>query len=194
VAEEDRNAFLTRLYESYYDRLVLMCERMAGFQPELMPLAEECVQDVFHTALKKYAELADHPDVEGWLFRCGINHMNNALKTYYGRQKRHACSADEEGAAELFDPYDSFRAFEEEADLAETLDRIYAVLIEGEKEIFDRYFLDGYDLKAVARQLGKSESAAKSVIYRLRRRLRKTLVKNMLILLALSVSFSRLNT
>lgn len=193
MSELERNVLMTQLYEEYYDRLSLFCHRMIGFRPELIPIAEECVQDVFHTALKKYMELIDHPDVEGWLFRCSINHMNNALKTYYGRKKKHAYSADDSDVAELFDPHDSFRALEEKQDLADTLDRIYKLLIEGEKDIFDQYFLEGHDLEQVAKRVGKSESSVKSTIYRLRKRLKKSFLKNLIIFLLIGASFHFLN-
>lgn len=184
MPESGRNELITQLYEEYYDRLFLFCLRMGGFSAEVNSLAEECVQNVFHTALKRYSDLLGHPDIEGWLFRCAINQMNNALKTYYGRKKRHAYSTDDDSnTIELSDPCDSFREFEERQDLADTIDRIYKLLIEGEKDVFDRYFLEGYDLERISKQIGKSESSVKSTIYRIRKRLKKTLYKNIIFLL-----------
>lgn len=118
----ERNKFISTLYEDYFDRLNLFCQRVTGYRPELFPFVEECVQDVFHTAIKKYNRLADHPDVEGWLFRSCINHMNNMLKTYYGRKKRHAYSMDGDSVAELYDPNDSFRLLEEDEAYREVLE------------------------------------------------------------------------
>ena len=193
MTEMERNKFISVLYEDYFDRLNLFCQRMTNYQPELFTFVEECVQDVFHTAIKKYNRLADHPDVEGWLFRSCINHMNNTLKTYYGRKKRHAYSMDGDSVAELYDPNDSFRLLEEDEAYREALERIYALLLDCEKEIFDQYFLQGHDLNHISKQTGKSPSSVKSTIYRIRKRLKKSLYKDLIILLLMGASFFRMN-
>lgn len=193
MSETERNIFISRLYENYFDRLNLFCLRMTGYRPELFSFAEECVQDVFHTAIKKYKELANHPDVEGWLFRCCINRMNNLLKTYYGRQKWHAYSMDGDRVAELYDPNDSFRLLEENEAYREALERIYNLLLDNEKEIFEQYFLQGYDLAHISEYTSKSPSSIKSTIYRIRKRLKNTLYKNLSIFLLTGASFLRMN-
>lgn len=193
MSEMDRNKFISMLYKDYFDRLNLFCQRMIGYRPELLTFTEECVQDVFHTAIKKYIKLADHPDVEGWLFRCCINHMNNVLKTYYGRKERHAYSMDGDNVAELYDPNDSFRLLEEDEAYREVLERIYSLLLDNEKEIFDQYFLQGHDLDHVSKRTGKSPSSVKSTIYRIRKRLKKSLYKDLIVLLLIGASFLRLN-
>ena len=147
---------------------------MAGFQPELLPLAEECVQEVFHFALKQYKKLQDHPDVKGWLFRCCTNRMNNMLRKHFVRKRRHAYSTDEETTPELSDPYDSFQQFEENQAYCKCVDRIYELLLENEREIFDDHFIQGYSIDEVAARVGKSKSSVKSTIYRVRQRLRKS--------------------
>lgn len=189
----ERNKLISMLYEDYFDRLNLFCQRMTGYRPELFSFVEECVQDVFHTAIKKYIKLADHPDVEGWLFRSCINHMNNVLKTYYGRKKRHAYSMDGDSVAELYDPNDSFRVLEDDEAYREVLERINALLLDNEKEIFDQYFLQGYDLDHISHHTGKSPSSVKSTIYRIRKRLKKSLYKDLIILLLIGASFLRMN-
>lgn len=193
MAEMERNKFISMLYEDYFDRLKLFCQRMTNYRPELFPFIEECVQDVFHTAIKKYNKIADHPDVEGWLFRSCINRMNNVLKTYHGRKMRHAYSMDGNSAEELFDPRDSFRILEENEAYRELLDRIYALLLDNEKEIFDQYFLQGHDLDHISMHTGKTPSAVKSIIYRIRKRLRSSFFKNMIILLLISASIFHMN-
>lgn len=193
MSEMERNKFITMLYNDYFDRLVLFCHRVTGYRPELMPFAEECVQDVFHTAIKKYTKLVNHPDIEGWFFRSCINRMNNVLKTYYGRKKRHAYSIDADNVKELFDPNDSFQCFEEEQAYREVLERIYTLLLDSEKEIFDQYFLEKRNIDQISKRLGKSSGSIKSIIYRMRKRLRKTLFRDLAILLLVRVSFLFMN-
>ena len=115
--------------------------------------------------------------------------MNNVLKTYYGRKKRHAYSMDGDNVADLFDPKDSFHLFEEKQEYREILNRIYSLLLDGEKEIFDQYFLENNDLEQVSKQVGKSVSSIKSTIYRIRRRIKKTIPKDLIILFLIGTSF-----
>ncbi len=193
MSEMERNKFVTLLYEYYFDRLILFCQRMANYRPELMPFVEECVQDVFHTAIKKYTKLVNHPDIEGWLFRSCINRMNNVLKTYYGRKKRHAYSIDADNVKDLFDPNNSFQCLEEEQAYWEVLERIYTLLLDSEKEIFDQYFLENRNIDQISKRLGKSTGSIKSIIYRMRKRLKKTLFRELIILLLVSASFLWIN-
>ena len=172
MSDIERNALIEELYEQYYDKLVLHCMTMVGYRPELLPMAEECVQEVFYLALKRHQRLHDHPDVEGWLFRCCNNRMHNMLFTYFLRSKKHAYSSDEETSPELADPYDSFLGFEENQAFYGCIDRIHSLLLENENEIFDSYFLQGYTIDEIAVHYGKSKSSIKSTIYRIRKRLK----------------------
>lgn len=192
MPELDRNETISQLYEEYYDRLFLACYRVCGFRSELLSAVEECVQNVFHTALKKYPDLIGHPDIEGWLFRCAANKMNNVLKTYNTRNKLHAYSTDEVETMELSDPHDSFRELEEQEALASTLYRIYELLMEKEIDIFNQYFLEGNALEQIAKNIGKTESSVKNTIYRIRKRLKKSFFQNTIYLL-LGATFELLN-
>lgn len=189
MTERGRNAIIEKLYDQYYDKLVLHCSAMAGFQNELLPLAEECVQEVFHFALKHYNKLQDHPDVKGWLFRCSTNRMNNMLRKHFVRKRRHSYSADEETSPELSDPYDSFRQFEENQAFYECVDRIHELLLENEQGIFDDHFIQGYSIDEVAARVGKSKSSVKSTIYRIRQRLRKSFLTLLIIFILNGASF-----
>ena len=134
---------------------------MVGYRSEFLYMAEECVQEVFYFALERYQRLLDHPDVEGWLFRCCNNRMHNMMFTYLRRGKKYAYSSDEKASPELADPYDSFLGFEENQAFYGCIDRIHSLLLENEKEIFDRYFLQGYTIDEISAHYGKSRSSIK---------------------------------
>lgn len=172
--ELDRNALIEKLYEQYFDKLVLYCMTMTGYRSELRNMTEECVQEVFYFALERYRKLQNHPDVEGWLFRCCDNRMRNMLFKYHKRSQKHAYSSDMETSPELIDPHDSFLYFEEEKTFYGCIDRMYELLLDSEKQIFDTYFLQGYGINEVAELTGKSIGSVKSVIYRIRKRLKNT--------------------
>ena len=172
--ELDRNTLIEKLYEQYFDKLVLHCMTMVGYRPELRYMAEECVQEVFCLALKRYQKLQNHPDAEGWLFRCCDNRMKNMLFKYNKRNQKHAYSSDAETSPELADPHDSLFGFEEAQEFYGCVDRMHDLLLDSEKQIFDAYFLQGYGIDEVADRAGKSVSSVKSVIYRIRKRLKNT--------------------
>lgn len=183
MTEQDRNTLVAQLFDRYYDRLVLYYKRRLWFIPELHDMAEECVQDVFHTALKRYAKLLDHPDIKGCYFRTCENNIRNIYKKYIGRSRRHAYSADDETSPELHDPHDTFRIVEEQSNYERLIDRVHAELLENEKKIFDDYFLHGYDIEEVARLSEKSVSSVKSSLFRMRKRLAKKFFTKTFILL-----------
>ena len=172
MSDIERNAFIEELYERYFDKLVLHCTTTIGFRPELNHMAEECVQEVFCLALERHQRLLNHPDVEGWLFRCCNNRMKNMLFTYTKRNRKHAYSSDEKTQPELTDPHDSFLIFEENEAFHGSIDRIHGLLLENETPIFDAYFLENYSIDDIAVHFGKSKSSVKSIIYRIRKRLK----------------------
>lgn len=193
AAEHERDAMIEELYNKYYDKMVLHCAAMVRFYPALLPVVEECVQEVFILALKKHRELASHPDIEGWLFRCCMNRMDSKRTTYLRRSNRHAYSVDEESVPELFDPRDSFREFEENRQFYRLIDRIHALLLENETRIFDEYFLQGYDIDEVAAHVGKSKRSVKSTIYRIRERLKKSFFLILMVFCVYGASFWNVN-
>lgn len=171
--EHDKMTFISELFDRYYDPLVLYCKRKLRLYPELYDLAEECVQDVFCIALEKYNELLTHPDVKGWLFRTCENKIRNICKKHIGRSRFHAFSTDNETSPELYDPHDSFRLAEEQENYDRLVEKIYSVLLESEKDIFDDYFLRGYNTRKVAKRNNKSLNSVKSCLFRVRKRLNR---------------------
>lgn len=190
MVDTERDKFLEQLYERYFDRLVRFCRWYLKAYPDLYDMAEECVQDVFYLATKEYQHLLDHPDIEGWLFRCSKNRMSNMLTTYFSHLKKTAYSLDELNAPELYDPNDSFRAFDENEAYCHLVDRLYEVALSDEKTVVRDYMLHGYSMKEVAERTQKSESAVKSLLFRFRKRFKK---KYFLFFLFLGATFWFLN-
>lgn len=100
---------------------------------------------------------------------------------------------DIDRVTELYDPNDSFRQLEEDEAYQEILSRICMLLRNNEKEIFNLYFLQGQNLDHISKYTGKSFSSIKSTIYRIRKRLKDSLFRDLIILLLIDASFLHMN-
>lgn len=189
MTEKKRYELIETLYEQHYDELVLSCRGWIGYHSELMPFVEECVQDTFKIALARYQTLITHPDSMGWLLCTCYNRLRNIKHTYYGRATKHAFSADEEMSPELMDPHDSLVAFEEDEVYHDLVGRVYELLLDSEKEVFNKYFLENASLVDVSNRVGKTESAVKSMVYRMRRRLEKNMAPILILLISFALLF-----
>ena len=65
--------FFHELYERYYLHLRNYCIVLFHYDPQLIPLADDCVQEVFAAALKHPQEVIDAPNTYAWLAKCCKN-------------------------------------------------------------------------------------------------------------------------
>lgn len=181
MIDPERNKIMEMLYAEHYDELVLKCLAVIHYAPEMRTFVEECVQDTFLKAIAEYDDLQSHPDISRWLFLTCYNHMRNIRHVYYHRSKKHKFSFDAYPGIEIADPIDAFRKFDEGEEYADCLKRIYTLLFEKEKSVFDDYFIHHESLDNISKHTGKTKSAVKSMIYRIRRRLERNFMSSILI-------------
>lgn len=189
--EDEKTLFFEELYETYYDVLVLRCKRFAAYQPELQALAEDCVQDVFLKAITDYQRLSVHPDIAGWLFRACLNRMRNISHTQWVRSQKHAFSIDEQVSPEIADVVNAFQRFDTNVEYGECLSRIYSLLLDDERAVFDDYFLNRMPAKSIAQQHGTTQGAVKSTIYRIRKKIKNNFPFPLQILFFVSCLFHK---
>lgn len=172
VNEEDiRNEWLSGLFETYYDDLVLYSLSLLGKQGDALGRAEDCAQEVLYRAGKEYHKLRSHPTPEGWLFLTCRNLLGNKRAKYWRRDKHHACSLNEEGSREPADPANVIERFESEENCQEMIKAAYTVLLDSQRMIFDDLALHHMTMQEIAKKYGLPLGTVKSRIYRMRDRL-----------------------
>ena len=82
---EERNHILELIYKDYYSTIYRTCFVYTGYDYQLIPLIEDCVQDAFVQAIVHYQEFKDYKNPPGWIALVAINRLKNEL----GKQKRH---------------------------------------------------------------------------------------------------------
>lgn len=175
VNECERNILLEKLYEQYYDALVLRCKRYTAYKPEAKDMIEDCVQDVFLKVIQNYRKLVNHPNLTGWLFRACENRMKNLAHTQSVRARKHAFSIDAQASPEIVDVVRAFQRYDDMAEYTECISRIYELLLDEERLVFNDYFLQNMSAKEVAERHNTTEGGAKSMIYRIRKKIKHNL-------------------
>lgn len=169
--EDSRNEWLSELFETYYDDLVLYGLSLLRGQGDALGRAEEGAQEILYRAGKEYRKLRSHPKLEGWLFLTCRNLLCNKRAKYWRRNRHHIRSLDEEGSQEPSDPIDAIERFESEENCQEMLRAAYHVLLDSQRMIFDDLALHHLTMQEIAEKYSLPLSTVKSRIYRMRERL-----------------------
>ncbi len=173
MPSDERDQFLSELYTKYMDDLIRYCRAYVEYNTEYYDLILDVIQDTFLAANIEYEKLKDHPHIEGWLYKACRFRLTNAIKTYRRKKKRHAFSMDQKGM-ELPDTTCSvIDSWLSEETVKQYEKQIFTLLNDTEQLIYYDYFKKRKSIKQIAAETQKSESAVKSVISRIRAKLRK---------------------
>lgn len=141
------DSFLTRLYETQYEKMFQVAYRMTGS----VETAHDLVQDAFLLALFQRDELSQHPSLEGWLM---ITMRNFALNERRKGRRHPTVSLDD-----LIHIADRTP----ECPLDDILPK---QLKPAERQILIWRFEDRLSHQEIADRLGISEAACRSRVFR----------------------------
>ena len=156
--------WFTDLYRLNAPKMV----RYAYAQLRRMEIAEELVEDAFVLLLRKQAEVVDHPNPAGWLWKT----LQHLILTEV-RAARNRMEVQMEQDFDLAAPQ-----HEEDA----LTDCLPEGLTPREREILLLYYEDELSHEEIARKLGISELNSRTRLFRARGRCRELIEKNKKIL------------
>lgn len=160
--------FFHELYERYYLHLRNYCIVLFHYDPQLIPLADDCVQEVFAAALKHPQEVIDAPNTYAWLAKCCKNTCYAVLRkkalTY--RKLGKQISFDE--VYDFSDSTDGIIRWLCQYQALELLNTIYDCLTPLEQAVFQDYYQKGMSAKMTAAHNGVSLYSVKGTLSRLR--------------------------
>ena len=172
---EQRILLVEELYHQYYPRLYQYCRRYVGYNHAFDPLIEDCIQEVFLELDKEIEILQQHPALEGWIMTTCKHRLMTSLDKLRRRNKFVAFSMDD-SYAEIPDPSPSvIDLWAEQEDARESIAHILSILNTREQQIVKDYFFNHIPIQTIAEQEGTTVSAVKSVIARIRQKLRNIL-------------------
>lgn len=150
--------FIRQLYEEEATRLKYFIENTV-FDKEL---AEDILQETFYIAMRRAADVKQHPKPAGWLYETAKYII---LAECRKKNKRDLNYSYEEMELELEDLQAEWGL-----DSAED-DAIKKVLSESEYNIIDMIYNQGYSNREAARELGVKESTLRVKLMRIRNKL-----------------------
>jgi RNA polymerase sigma-70 factor (ECF subfamily) len=164
--EGDAEAF-EELYRQHAGRLYNLVYRMLGSAQE----TDDLLQEVFLHAHRKLTSFRGDSTLATWLYRLGMNHCLDYLRSRQVKMGRATESLDAEGAAEPIAPGPLVPTAISRMDL----ERAIGKLPEGCRAAFLLHDVEGFEHREVARILGVSEGTSKSQVHKARMKLRAML-------------------
>jgi len=177
---EERNHILELIYKDYYSTIYRTCFVYTGYDYQLIPLIEDCVQDAFVQAIVHYQEFKDYKNPPGWIALVAINRLKNELS----KQKRHTRILDSNKPDELITsdhrlaPEDHINDYE----LKTRIIKFYKSLSDKDKMAFTAYFIDGKRAKEVSVLMNTSVTAVTSRIKRIRKHIKEQIDRSLFML------------
>ncbi len=160
----DETAF-EELYRLHATRLYNLAYRMAGSPTD----ADDLLQDIFLQAYRKVGSFRGESSMGTWLYRLGMNHCLDVLRSRQARMGQQTDSLDEENAA----PAVAAPAIGAVSRI--DLERAIAKLPPACRAAFLLHDVEGFGHQEVGTILGISEGTSKSQVHKARLRIRQYL-------------------
>lgn len=136
--------------------------------------AEDCTQEVFIILYKNMSRLENFEKMDGWLYKTA-DHLIKRANAKAAREKKKVESIDADDshpipAAMIYEEcYDLLESTE--VDMGKCLKEVFESLTETETEIWNLYYRQRKSLREVSEATELSESAVKSRVSRLKRKI-----------------------
>ena len=182
---------LTELFQEYYMSLVYVCLRSFNYNSAFVPYIDDCIQNTFMAAIKKYDIFSKAANQEAWLKNaCQKECFNLIRKTQRRRErlKEVTSCADEENFAIV---QDAILFWLEQQDAQEKLNAIRASLTPRELQVYEAYFEQRKKVPEIVQETGESEQALRGVVKRIRSKARKIMEIAVFFFIATCFYFSR---
>lgn len=163
-----------QLYRQYSTKLFKMCDKYVGYDRRYSDLIEDCIQETFFALANELDALNDHPSIEGWLVVACQHRLWNALKDDRQRRNHTDCSVDPTAdSIPLSVASDIDQWIDDETAIYEK-ERILSLLNEHQQAVFLQYTDGCHKVEEIAEETGMSKSAVKSVMARIRKKIKKS--------------------
>lgn len=173
----EESEFLASLFKENFSllhRYAMTLLHAGKIDSSLIPgLAEDLVQDTFHTASQKIGAVYSHPNPTGWLILTLKNHFKVCQRHYIADSKRLLCIETLPKA--LPSSYGNPTSVLSSMEYTDVLSKIRSLLSEDEFQVFELVALNRLSHKEAAQRLGITVWASQQRLARARRTLREHL-------------------
>lgn len=168
----EREIFIRKLYDENVMFLTRLCRKRTGYRPACTGLIDDCIQETFLVALKDYEKLAAHENPRGWLVQVCMYRLMAAMKQQQKREELTAFSLADKNIPPRFQ-YDTVEAYLTQKEAHGFLAVLSSQLTPEENDVFKAYFYQQDTMRAIAEAQGCSENHIKSVIKRIRQKVKE---------------------
>ena len=168
----EREIFIKKLYDENITFLSRLCRKKTGYNPAFTDLIDDCIQETFLVALVEYEKLAEHENPRGWLVQTCIYRLMSAMKQERKREELITLSFEDNNIPSYFNS-DTVETYLMQKNAHSFLSTLLSQLTQEEGDIFKAYFYNQDTMQSIAKMRGCSENYIKSVIKRIRRKVKK---------------------
>lgn len=180
---EEQVAFLTGLVDQYDDALLKYAIRFLHYRPDLIPVAQEAVQEMYVRAIRHVDELMAHENPVAWLKLCLkrllLNHARSRAAQLEELTEDVSAHPEIEGAQVNA----AMEAWSGRVSLQEVQEMAPVLLSPEEQRIFDEHFLYGLTTEETASLESIPAATVRGCISRIRKKLRKYFIPVCLLML-----------
>lgn len=169
----EQEEFLYEIITKYGDTLTKYAYRYLGYQPHMLQIAEDAVQETFVKAIQDVDLLMNHPNQIAWL-KVSLRYslLNIQREPHWKREELHA-SLRETPNEKLYVVLDAFDRLEQYPRLTEVISIAENVLTNVEFDTFYDHFLAGLTTEETAILQGVTNDTVRGRISRIRKKLRR---------------------
>lgn len=167
----NKDNLFDRLVQKHYNRIYQFClYRLA----QDTFTAEDCTQEVFILLYQNLEKLESPEKIDGWLYKTA-DHLVKRAYIKAAKEKKRIQSIDADDGYSVYnmllyeEDYDFEAAAQKDAD--QCFQTIFKALTDAEIRIWNLYYRQRKPLREVSEILGLSESAVKSRVSRLKRKI-----------------------
>ena len=171
---------LQEVCDQYYKKVYLRCLHSLNFNQYA---AEEVTQEVFSVLCKRWTEVENHPNIQGWLRKTATNKLKKAKVRYAFRSGLVSINADNfrEPLVEK-DMLEQIVSGYLEEDMGQYIGEVYTRLNEKERTLLG-YMQKKMKYAEIAKRMNTTEGAVSMAAVRLSRKIReivREIVENVL--------------
>ena len=170
---KEKRAFLTDLFDTYYNELLRIAEReirRKGYT-DYLDQARTCVKSVFVAADKDYEQLKDRENIRGWMYKALNNRIKSSTRDRIQDIRRHLLMPMDE--MDFADPQNQIDAWIEMDTNKMLLGQIFSQVSERDDRICRAFYEEDNTAKQIAKREGLPLSTVKGIVERFRNNAKK---------------------
>lgn len=170
---EAENNSVGEWFAAYHDAVKKLCMRYFHYLPQYMPYVDDCVQEVFFAAYRKWDKLQNHENFYAWLVTACQKQCLFIMRRDGRRQEivgRSVPYSEQESIPSL---QDDIARWIEQTDAQSKINKLVSLLTEQERQVYADYFEADKPVRQIAAERQCTETAVRGAIQRVRKKAQK---------------------